>query len=54
MSHEEQLEKLKYEYNEVFQKLEIPDPNKIDKCINDLTKSPVITIGNIFVIYFEE
>ena len=39
-SYEEQLEKLKYEYNAVFRKLEISDPNEIgsSKYIDDLTK----------------
>ena len=39
-SYEEQLEKLNYEYNVVFRKLEISDPNEIDrsKYIDDLTK----------------
>ena len=39
-SYEEQLEKLNYEYNVVFWKLEISDPNEIDrsKYIDDLTK----------------
>lgn len=39
-SSEQQLEKLKHEYTELLQKLEITDPNEIDgpKSIDDLTK----------------
>ena len=54
-SSEQQLEKLKHEYTELLQKLEITDPNESDgsKCINDLTKWLVVSIGKILAFIFK-
>ena len=46
-SLEDQLKRLKYEYEEQLQRLEIPDPNG-EKCFENLALRSVITMGNIF------
>ena len=48
-SSEQQLEKLRHACNELLRKLEVPDPNEIDKSkrTDDLAKWPVVTIRNI-------
>ena len=49
-SAEEQLQKLKSDYDSLLSKLGIFDPNSIEneKRIDDVTKWPLITMGNIF------
>ena len=53
-SSEQQLEKLKREYSELLRKLEITDPNDINrpKRIDDLTKWQVVTICNLYLPLF--
>ena len=46
-SLEDQLKRLKYEYEEQLQRLEIPDPTG-EKCFENLALRSVITMGNIF------
>ena len=49
-STESQKKKLQAQYNNKLSELEIPDPKLIaeSKWIDDLTKWPYITLGNIF------
>ena len=49
-STEDQLRKLKENYDSKLKTLELPDPNPIeaDEGIDDVTKWPVVTLGTIF------